>query len=77
MAALEFVKKYAASPEIIASTLFKLAGRACVVDQGFVSVMFKMILKVLDWNLLSEIMIMAVRNNGDYKTFKKAIMKTD
>ena len=69
MSALQFVKQYAASPAVIASSIFKLAGKATVIDQGAVSVAFKMILKVLDWNLLADIMVAAVRNNGDYKKF--------
>lgn len=70
MSALQFVKKYAASPDIIASTVFKLAGKATIVDQGIVSVVFKLVLKVLDWNLLSEIMVQALRYNEDYLSFK-------
>lgn len=70
MSALQFVKQYAASPTVIASSIFKLAGKATVIDQGAVSVGFKMILKLLDWNLLADIMVAAVRNNGDYKKFK-------
>ena len=70
MSALEMVKKIAASPEVIASTAFKLAGKTTIVDQGMTSMAFKIILKMLDWNLLAEIMVRAVRHNDDYKMFK-------
>ena len=70
MSALQFVKKYAASPEIIASTVFKLAGKTVVVDQGITSVAFRLALKTLDWNLLGEIMAKALPYNDDFVRFK-------
>lgn len=64
------VKKIAASPEVIASTAFKFAGKTTIVDQGLTSMAFKLILKLMDWNLLAEIMVHALRHNEDYKMFK-------
>jgi hypothetical protein len=34
--------------------------------------MFRLVLKALDWNALAEIMVLAVRGNGDYRMFKDA-----
>jgi short-subunit dehydrogenase len=72
MSALKSVQKAAQPPSVIADIVFKNAGRFTIVDQGLVSVLFKSILKIVDWNLLGEIMVKMVRTNGDYKAFRKA-----
>ncbi|KAI8893378.1 hypothetical protein BC833DRAFT_624925 [Globomyces pollinis-pini] len=73
MKALKVAVKAAQHPKVIADVIWKNAGRTCVVDQGFVSVMIRLLLKVIDWNLLTEIMIVMLKGNEDYKIFKSKL----
>ncbi|KAH6598764.1 hypothetical protein BASA61_002839 [Batrachochytrium salamandrivorans] len=72
MTVLKAVEKSAQQPTVISDVIWKCAGRTTIVDQGAVSVGLKLLLKMLDWNFLSELMVAFVRTNGDYKMFKKA-----
>ncbi|KAJ3085581.1 hypothetical protein HK102_014026 [Quaeritorhiza haematococci] len=75
MAMVKAVTKLAAPPSVIASVLFKSAGRITVIDQGWFTVALRVFLKVLDPVLLAEIMVGAVRTQGDYKKIRGEVMK--
>ena len=70
LSALRFFRKTATTPEHVVSELFKAPGRSIMVDQGYFSIVTKLILKILDWNLLANIMTHMIKTNGDYKAFK-------
>ena len=70
MSALKTAQNSAQKPSVIADIIWKNAGRFTVVDQGMLSMLFRLILKVLDWNLLGEIMVKMVCLNADYKRFR-------
>ncbi|KAJ3025789.1 hypothetical protein HDV00_012495 [Rhizophlyctis rosea] len=71
MAILQVVKKTAQPPVVIADAIFKCAGRTTVVDQGLYSVVIRIFLKMLDWNVFADIMTSSVSTTGDYKNLKK------
>eukprot|EP00123_Amoebidium_parasiticum_P019458 comp25845_c0_seq1/m.47039 comp25845_c0_seq1/g.47039 ORF comp25845_c0_seq1/g.47039 comp25845_c0_seq1/m.47039 type:complete len:316 (-) comp25845_c0_seq1:39-986(-) len=68
---LSLVQKTAKPPSTIADCVFTCAGRTVVRDQGYFSIGNKLLLKLLDWNLLANITTVAVSTMGDYKTMKK------
>jgi short-subunit dehydrogenase len=66
--ALMFFKKhFAASPSIIADVMFSSAGRFVVRDQGFVTIIFHVLLKILDIGFFTEIVSWAAHTQDDYK----------
>ena len=75
LSALAFFRKTANSPKVIAECLFANAGRAVIIDQGYFSVISKFALKLLDWNLLANIMNYAISTNEDYLSLRKLKMK--
>ncbi len=71
ISALKLFQKTAQPPDYIASAIFSSAGRYCVRDQGYFSIFTKLVLKVIDWNVLAEIMKYALGSNSDYQSIKK------
>jgi len=66
--ALMFFKKhFAASPTIIADVIWSSAGRFVVRDQGIVTIIFHVLLKILDIGLFTEVVSMAAHTQDDYK----------
>ncbi|KAI3629310.1 hypothetical protein MIR68_012649 [Amoeboaphelidium protococcarum] len=55
----------ALAPSTIADIIFKSAGKCVIYDQGYFSIGMKLLLKVLDWNLLAEISGFFMKNNAD------------
>ncbi|ORX61344.1 NAD(P)-binding protein [Hesseltinella vesiculosa] len=71
MSALTSAQKISSSPSIIADTICRDAGKVVVADQGFITVIMKIITtKLLDWNVFTEIMKHCLRFTGDYKAMK-------
>lgn len=71
MSALTSAQKFSSPPSIIADTIVRNAGKVVVSDQGPITVVMKILLtKVLDWNVFTEIMKIALPYNGDYKAMK-------
>ncbi|KAJ3047529.1 hypothetical protein HK097_011454 [Rhizophlyctis rosea] len=75
MAVLQLVKKTAQPPIVIADTIFRCAGRTTVVDQGLYSVIIRIFLKILDWNVFADIMATSVSTTGDYKNLQKKVLE--
>jgi hypothetical protein len=72
----DFLEKTGTTPEKIASKMFSSIGRVVVRDQGYYSFSLRMLLKVVDVNLLTLIFSHAVHLNGDYKKVFKPRVKS-
>ncbi|KAI8576009.1 hypothetical protein K450DRAFT_258942 [Umbelopsis ramanniana AG] len=71
MSALLSAQKISSPPSVIAETICRNAGKVVVADQGPITVIMKIVLsKVLDWNVFTEIMKLALPFTGDYKAMK-------
>mmetsp|Transcript_50 Transcript_50/g.85 ORF Transcript_50/g.85 Transcript_50/m.85 type:complete len:316 (+) Transcript_50:249-1196(+) len=68
--ALVFFKSTATGPESIANALFATIGRSVVRDQGYYPPMVKILLKIIDVNLLADIISMTASSLGDFKAMK-------
>ena len=70
MSALKFFQGTAVSPQQIADALFRCVGRTVVADHGYYSVINRLLLKVLDYTVMSDLMVLFVRDQGDFKAIK-------
>ncbi|KAL0095786.1 hypothetical protein J3Q64DRAFT_1710966 [Phycomyces blakesleeanus] len=71
MSTLLSAQKMSSPPSVIADTICCNAGKVVVSDQGPTTVIMKIIMtKVLDWNVLTEVMKLGLRYSGDYKAMK-------
>ena len=79
LGAVEFFKSTATGPETIVNALFGAIGRTVVRDQGYYPAVVKLLLKIVDVNLLADITAMTASNLDDYKNLKamKAEKKDD
>ncbi len=68
--ALEFFKSTATGPETIANVLFSCMGRSIVRDHGYYPVVVRILLKILDINLLADIIVRVAPSMGDFKAMK-------
>ena len=60
----------AVGPHVVANGIWRTAGRVVMYDQGFTTVIMKLvIIKLLDYNFVSEAMFRLGSLSGDYKTF--------
>ena len=59
------------SPTNIAACFFRSVGRTVVHEQGYYSLCLKMLLKVIDYNLLSDIICRTTNMAGDFKKTKR------
>jgi len=66
MAAMNFFRKTATSPEVVANCFFKSIGRTVVCDQGYFSIALKLMLKVIDYNTISLLLTRTSTMSGDY-----------
>jgi len=71
LSALMAFKKFAAGPSVIADVLFNSAGRFVVRDQGTVSILFRLVMKVIDMNLFCELTARFAHLSGDHVKFNK------
>jgi short-subunit dehydrogenase len=70
--ALEFFKGTATGPEKIAQVFFESMGRTVIRDQGYYPPMVKLILKVLDYNLLADIICSSAKMLPDFTKLRGA-----
>lgn len=68
--AVEFFKSTATGPEIIVDALFSAIGRTVVRDQGYYPILVKLLLKIMEINLLADITAMTASNLNDFKNMK-------
>jgi short-subunit dehydrogenase len=73
MKVLEMSGKVAASPSVIADTLFASAGRCVIRDQGLTSFFLKLLVKIVDWNFLTDLIPFFAHQSGDYQNFLQKI----
>lgn len=73
MKVLESSGKVAAPPSVVADTLFASAGRCVVRDQGWISFALKLVVKVVDWNFITDLLPHVAFLMEDYNTFKKKL----
>ena len=73
---VKFFQKQAAPPSVIADSIFSAAGRLVVVDQGVITVLFRMLLKVIDWCFLSTVLSIFAKDQADFKKVKEANAKS-
>ncbi|KAJ3137227.1 hypothetical protein HK100_000735 [Physocladia obscura] len=71
MSALKFFQRTAVSPQQIADALFKCVGRTVVADHGYYSVANRLLLKILDYTVMSDLMLIFVRGQADFVNIKK------
>lgn len=71
LGALMAFKKFAAGPEVIAEVMFNSAGRFVVRDQGAVTILFRIFLKCIDFNLFCELTARFAHWSGDHAKFLK------
>ena len=69
---VKFFQTHSAPPSVIADAIFASAGRLVIVDQGLVTVIFKLITKLVDWNFLAWIMSRNACHQADFKRVKNA-----
>jgi short-subunit dehydrogenase len=72
LSAMALFQKTATTPESIAACFLRSMGRMVVHDQGYYPVVFKILTKVLDYNLLADLTAKFASTNGDYKKVKQA-----
>lgn len=77
LGALMAFKKFAAGPEVIADVLFSSAGRCVVRDQGAVTIIFRIILKIIDGNFFSELTARFAHWSGDHAKFSAKLVRKD
>jgi short-subunit dehydrogenase len=70
--ALIFFKNTASGPENIANALFSAVGRSVVRDHGYFPVVVRLLLKILDLNLLADIICLFAESTGDFKKMKNS-----
>jgi len=66
MNSMKFFQRTATSPEHVASCFLKSIGRTLVCEQGYFAFTLKMILKLIDVNLIAAIIQRTSTMNGDY-----------
>lgn len=69
--AIEFFKSTAAGPDRTVAAFFAAIGRTTVCDQGYYPPMIRMLTKIVDVNLLSDIITMFATAMPDYKIGKQ------
>ncbi|KAH8607242.1 putative short chain dehydrogenase Enoyl (Acyl carrier protein) reductase [Trypanosoma vivax] len=69
---LKAAQKAACSPVNIADDIFAAAGRLTVWDQGLTCAAFRLVNKVLDFQLFSELIVRFARLNGDHRRLSAA-----
>ena len=62
----------AAPPSVVVDAVFQAAGKWQVVDQGVITVLLRLLVKLVDWNLFAWIMTMATKDQGDFKRVKSS-----
>lgn len=71
LSALEFFQKMAVQPEDLPDTVFGSIGRLVWRDVGPTAVGFRLLMKVLDYNLFAMIIAATAPMTGDFKKYMK------
>jgi len=71
VSAVQFFKKTAAGPEVVADAILSSAGKLTIWDQGYFSILVRLLLKVLDGNFFAEIMTHTASLNADHLKLRK------
>eukprot|EP00730_Choanoeca_flexa_P015441 TRINITY_DN7093_c0_g1_i5.p1 TRINITY_DN7093_c0_g1~~TRINITY_DN7093_c0_g1_i5.p1 ORF type:complete len:354 (+),score=45.55 TRINITY_DN7093_c0_g1_i5:55-1062(+) len=69
--ALEAFKRFAVGPEVIADVVFNSAGRFVIRDQGVITVILRVVTKILDPVLFAQLVCLTAHTTGDYAEFDK------
>lgn len=69
LSALEFFQKMAVQPEDLPDTVFGSIGRLVWRDVGPTALGFRMLMKVLDYNLFAMIIALTAPMTGDFKKY--------
>lgn len=72
LGAIEFFKSTATGPETIAKCFFQSMGRTVIRDQGYYPSMMKIILKLVDYNLFTDLITRTSQYLGEFANLKKA-----
>lgn len=75
ISAMSAFQKTACSPETVASTFFQSIGRTVVRDQGYYPICIKMLLKIIDYNVLSLLFSRTAHTSGDFLKSRKDYSK--
>ena len=67
IAILDFFNNFAVSPEVLPDAMFAAVGRCIWRDYGMVALCFRMLSKVMDYNLLAWITAATIHTTPDYK----------
>ncbi|KAI8608138.1 putative short-chain dehydrogenase, partial [Chytriomyces sp. MP71] len=70
MSALKLFQRTAVGPQEIVDALFRCVGRTVVADHGYYSVANRILLKLLDYTVMSDLMWLFVRDQADFKNIK-------
>jgi short-subunit dehydrogenase len=68
---VQFFKKTAAGPQVIADAIFRGAGKLLIWDQGYFSILVRFLFKILDWCAFSELMSRTATLNADHAKLRK------
>lgn len=69
LGALEFFKKLAVTPDELPDIIFSSIGRLIWRDIGPTAIGFRLLMKVLDYNLFATIIALTARFTGDFKKY--------
>lgn len=67
---LEFFRSTATGPETIANCLFASMGRTVIRDQGYYPTVVKLILKMFDFNLFTDLVTATAKFMPEFKTLR-------
>jgi len=70
--AINFFKQTATGPQKIVNAMFSSVGRTTVRDEGYFPLCVKLLTKILDYNLFSDIITSVGRYTSDFKLLQKA-----
>jgi short-subunit dehydrogenase len=69
MSTLDSFKRFAVGPSVIADVVFNSAGRFVVRDQGLITIILRLVTKILDANIFAELVCRTAHTTGDFKNF--------
>lgn len=67
--ALEFFRKMAVDPEDLPDTIFASIGRLIWRDIGPTAIAFRLLMKILDYNLFASLIAWTAHLTGDFKRY--------
>ena len=76
MGALEMFRSTATTPDVIAASMLASVGKVVVRDQGYYPTMMRFLLKIMDWNFLTELIARTAHTSGDFKQMQAGKLDT-